>query len=180
MLTTEQNDKNLLDSGFKGPELSPEMILCLDKYTFDKYPSNILVKIAKSNEELDLWTQVASETFQISAADLKEFFEPLIQIAGDIPFLIYYNDIPAATSLVYCDNDIAGIYAMSTLSQFRRKGLGRAAVQACLEVAKDHNLSYVVLYTSSMGQPLYEKMGFKVSQILKEYFFTHTQSEALK
>jgi ribosomal protein S18 acetylase RimI-like enzyme len=171
LLSKEQSDEYLICTGFKGPEPSPEMILCLNEYKFVEYAPNVRIKMVQLNEELDIWTQVASETFGIAAKDLKEFFEPLIKTAGHIPFLIYYDGIPAATSLVYCDNQIAGIYAMSALEKFRRKGLGRTAAQACLEIAKNNNVSHAVLYASPMGLPLYKKMGFKVSQILKEYFF---------
>jgi ribosomal protein S18 acetylase RimI-like enzyme len=171
LLMPNQNDELLISAGFSGPEPSPEMVLYLDKYRFEEYESNMQVKVATSNEELDLWAQVASETFGISAFELKEFFEPLIKVAGAIPFLIYYDNIPATTSLVYCYDQVAGIYAMSTRENFRRKGLGGAAVQACLKEAKNNNISYAVLYASQMGKPLYESMGFQVSQVLEEYVF---------
>lgn len=173
LLTAEQDDKHLLNAGFNLPESYPELVLSLDEYKFEKHSQDIEIKIPKSNEELDLWMQVASETLEISAAELREFFEPLIKIAGDTPFLIYYEGMPAATSLVYCDDQSAGVYAMTTLKKFRRNKLGWAATQACLEIAKNKNVPYAVLYSSPMGEPLYKKMGFKTSQILKEYFFNH-------
>jgi len=178
LLTLEQNDMHLLNAGFKGPDQSPEMVLCLDNYEIEGYLSDIKVIIAESDEQLNQWTQVASEAFEKAPADLKEFFEPLIKVGGAKPFLIYYKNMPAATSLVYCNNNIAGIYAVSALEKFRRKGLGKAATLACIREAKNRNISNAVLYASPMGKFLYESMGFKISQTLNEYFFMNQKEKA--
>ena len=71
----------------------------------------------------------------------------------------------------YCGEQVAGIYAMSTKVEFRRKGLGSAAVHACVALALDQRLNYAVLYASELGQLLYKKSGFKVTQMLHEYNF---------
>jgi GNAT superfamily N-acetyltransferase len=129
----------------------------------------------KTKHELYQWAQTAGQTFELNTHDLIEFFKPLIDIGRDIPYLAYYNDEPAATSLVYCSNETAGIYAMSTLAKFRRKGLGIAAVNACLEIAKNKQMKNVVLYASAIGEFLYKNVGFKTVHVLNEYFYIPTQ-----
>jgi hypothetical protein len=59
--------------------------------------------------------------------------------------LALYDNEPVATSLVYCEQQIEGIYAMSTREKFLRKRLGFAVAQACLETAKNKNISYPIL-----------------------------------
>ena len=58
---------------------------------------------------------------------------------------------------------------MSTRNEYRHKGLGTAAVNACISLAKSKNLHHAILYASQLGQPLYAKLGFKETQILQEY-----------
>jgi GNAT superfamily N-acetyltransferase len=124
------------------------------------------------SSEMQQWVETAAEIFELSAQDTREFFLPLIQTAGLIPFLVLYDGEPAATSLVFCGKEVAGIYAMGTRKPFRRKGLGSVALHACLQVAKLRKLNQAVLYSSSMGRPLYEKIGFQTINLLQEYSMT--------
>lgn len=149
----------------------PEMLLDLNDYVKPTISSKIRIALVNSSEELQLWTETAIATFGFAEAGFKEFFYPLIQIAGCTPFLIYYDNEPATTAMVYCGEQVAGIYAMSTKVEFRRKGLGSAAVHACVALAKDQQLNYAVLYASELGQLLYKQLGFKVTQMLHEYKF---------
>lgn len=175
LLTQYQADIHLLQSGFKGPDSTTEMVIDLAAYVAPKLNSAIKVIEVKTKRELYQWAQVASETFELNGLDLIDFFKPLIDICGDIPYLALYNNEPAATSLVYCSKETAGIYAMSTLTKFRRKGLGTAAVNACLETAKNKKMKNAVLYASAIGKFLYENIGFKTVHVLKEYFYVPPQ-----
>ena len=150
--------------------VSNEMLLNLQDYVSPEIDLNIKVITPSTNEELDIWTDTAIATFGCSAEGFKEFFYPLIKFAECTPFLVMYNDKPAGTAMVYCGNEAAGIYTMSTLEQYRRKGYGSAATNACISFAKTRNLHYAVLDASPMGKPLYEKLGFKTVQILREYY----------
>ena len=149
----------------------PEMLLNLNDYVKPVISSKIRIALVNSSKELQLWTETAIATFGFAKDGFKEFFYPLIQVAGCTPFLIYYDSEPAATAMVYYGKQVAGIYAMSTKAEFRRKGLGSAAVHACVALALDQQLNYAVLYASELGQLLYQKLGFKVTQMLHEYNF---------
>ncbi len=170
-LTQAQSDAHLLQSGFKEPEPAPEMVLNLNTYAFIQPSPEISIIRVTSDNDFYLWSKIASETFQCQPEVIIEFFQPLIKLAGDIPYLAFYENEPAATSLLFYDNQIAGIYAMSTREKFRRKGLGWAVAQACIQTANDIGIPYAVVYASKQGKLLYEKMGFKTVQILREYFF---------
>ena len=70
-----------------------------------------------------------------------------------------------------CSNSGAAIYCIGTLPAFRRQGLGIAVTQASLETAIEQKMPYAVLHGSNMGKLLYEKLGFRVVQIIHEYSF---------
>jgi GNAT superfamily N-acetyltransferase len=169
VLTSNQNSKHLLDAGFEEPQLSPEMVLNLKTYQLKETNKNIKVIQVKTANEFNAWTEIISETFKLKKTDIKAFFHPLIYIAGDIPYLTYYKDLPVGTSLVYCSSQVAAIGVVSTLEKYRSKGIGFAATQACIKHAQKLGLPYAVLYSSSLGQFLYSKMGFKTAQVLQEF-----------
>ena len=169
LLTAEQEHDYLVSVGFHEPEDSPEMLMELSDYQSVELSSKIKIIVADAEQDFKCWASVASETFEPTPEEISEFFLPLVQHAVCIPYLAFYDGEPAATSLGFCGEKIAGIYAMSTRSQFRRKSLGRAVAQACLINAKNNGCDYAVLYASEVGKLLYEAMGFKTVQILKEY-----------
>jgi GNAT superfamily N-acetyltransferase len=172
VISPEQKGQDLLDFGFGKPIASVEMLLCLEAYVGPKSSPQINIITPTLHSEIQQWVETAAEIFKLSKEGVQEFFLPLIQTAGLIPFLALYDGKPAATSLVFCGKEVAGVYAMGTLKPFRRKGLGSAALHACLQAAKSKNLKYSVLYSSSMGKSLYKKVGFQTTNLLQEYSMT--------
>jgi predicted acetyltransferase len=76
--------------------------------------------------------------------------------------------------MVYCSNQVAGIYAMSTKEEFRIKKIASSAVHACLKIAKSYNLKYAVLYASNLGAKLYQATGFEVIKHYHEFNFNNS------
>ncbi len=179
LVAPQINADNLKCGGFALDDLvSTEMVLNISEYITPTIPSNIQIIIPKTNEELQIWTNTAIATFECSSDGFKEFFYPLIKVAKCIPFLLMYDNQPAATAMVYCGNNVAGVYCMSTLTAYRHKCLGTAAVNACILLAKSKNLHHAILYASQLGRPLYAKLGFKEIQILQEYHLENTLEQS--
>ncbi|MBZ0307592.1 MAG: GNAT family N-acetyltransferase [Anaerolineae bacterium] len=77
-------------------------------------------------------------------------------------YMAYYEDHPAAVATLTLTEDIAGIWNVGTRRMFRRKGLASALVQQICYDAGRFGYSHTMLMASSMGQPIYEKMGYTV------------------
>jgi len=65
-----------------------------------------------------------------------------------------------ATSLLYLDDGLAGIYCVSTLAEERQKGLGAHATAEALRVARQLGFRVGVLQSSEAGHPVYLGLGF--------------------
>jgi GNAT superfamily N-acetyltransferase len=172
LTTPDTNSFNLQQAGFVCEEdVSTEMVLDLGNYVVPSVSSNIEIIIPNSDIELQVWAETAATTFGCSDAEFKEFFYPLIRFAQCVPFLLTYANQPAGTAMVYCGHKAAGIYAMSTIEKYRRKGCATAAVNACIALAKTKHLRHAVLYASTLGRPVYEKLGFNKVTTLPEWHF---------
>jgi predicted GNAT family acetyltransferase len=66
----------------------------------------------------------------------------------------------AASTLVQTGST-AGIYNVATVNAFRRRGIGEAMTWHCVSYGLDSGCSLAVLQASSMGRPVYERMGFR-------------------
>lgn len=153
-----------------------EMVLDISEYTGYEIPRNINVLTPRSEKELQIWTSTAIESLKINEGDFKEFFYSSINVGQCIPLLVLYDDEPAGTGMVYCGSAVAGIYAMSTREKFRRRGVGRASVYSCIEIARAKSIKHAVLYASAMGAYLYTATGFKKSQVWHEFHYNGSES----
>jgi ribosomal protein S18 acetylase RimI-like enzyme len=76
-------------------------------------------------------------------------------------YLGYFNGVPAGTSIRFPFEGIAGIYFVSTLPDFRRRGIGEAMTWQAAIDGKEEGCTASCLQASEIGRPIYEKMGYK-------------------
>lgn len=65
------------------------------------------------------------------------------------------------TSVAIRTGDVAGVYAVGTLRDARRRGVGTAATWAAVSAGRAWGCETVVLQSSAMGYAVYEAMGFR-------------------
>ena len=63
--------------------------------------------------------------------------------------------------LLYLSSGVAGLHAVSTLSEYRSKGFGHSISRAALSDALKMGYNVAVLQASSLGEKVYRKLGFK-------------------
>lgn len=169
LLAEDQKEQLLRNWGFTGPDLTFEMGLNLAGYQYASTRGAIEVREALSSEDYLEWINVASGWLNIDPVAVDQFFTPWIKTGKYIPYLGLCEGTPAATSLVYLGNLGASLYCLGTLPAFRNRGLGTAVTHACLKAAQNKNIGQAVLYGSKMGQSMYQKIGFKLMQTIREY-----------
>jgi GNAT superfamily N-acetyltransferase len=80
----------------------------------------------------------------------------------DVELVIAYLDNRAVgTSLAIRTGDVAGVYAVGTLGDARRRGVGTAATWAAVSAGREWGCDTIVLQASEMGFPVYQAMGFR-------------------
>lgn len=67
---------------------------------------------------------------------------------------------PVGTALAIRTGDVAGVYAVATLEDARRRGVGTAATWAAVAAGRAWGCRAVTLQSSRMGYGMYEAMGF--------------------
>jgi len=86
-------------------------------------------------------------------------------------FLAYYDDNPVATSLIYYAGNTSGIYSVTTLPEYRGKGIGSYMTYLPMIEAKTKGYLISTLHASDMGYNMYKKMGYKKYSEIEFYSY---------
>ena len=160
-LTKPKNlGKSLLYHNFSDVFHQAGMALSLSKLKVSTNTNaNLNVKKVENEEELRNWSEIVSAVFHI-----KVDYELLdcLRVQSEVAFYLgTYNEKYVSALLLYLIPGVAGLHAVSTLSDYRNKGFALAMSNKALLDARNLGYKYGVLQASSMGQFVYKKLGFE-------------------
>jgi acetyltransferase (GNAT) family protein len=123
--------------------------------------AGVTVKSVSDGRSLDEFRQVIVDdgTPEYVA---RRLFSDAIAADPDVELMLASLDGRAVgTSLAIRTDEVAGVYAVGTLANARRRGVGTAATWAAVAAGRAWSCDTVVLQASDMGFPIYRAMGFR-------------------
>lgn len=112
----------------------------------------------------DLWISITLQSFTFAQQDqlqkLLENFNARISSGSLASYIGYYHNKPVAAGMMINHGAIASLHWISTLPQFRKKGVSSVLTQTMLLEALNAKCSQIVLLSSKMGKPIYKRLGF--------------------
>ena len=145
------------------PSLLADLITIPDE---EPRVDGFIVSRVKDREELKVWEEVSFAGFDFRQ-DTKEQYHRFVSafnLRDDAPqrfYLARVNGKPVATSLLFLNGKAAGIYFVTTLVDFRKKGIGLELIYATMHYAGVAGARYATLQSSPDGLHVYEQAGFK-------------------
>jgi ribosomal protein S18 acetylase RimI-like enzyme len=164
---SQETQKTLLDTGLRLYTKVPCMAADLNEWALDNHlPKNIKVVSVKTQKDLDLWKDVSFDGFEMPSHKREQYeaFVASFKLGSNTQqklFLGYIDEKPVATSLLFTNNDTAGIYYVSTLPTHRNQGCGLRITQAAMQVAKNKGFNDISLQATPLGARVYRRAGFK-------------------
>ncbi|MFP4059468.1 MAG: GNAT family N-acetyltransferase [Bacteroidales bacterium] len=134
------------------------MAIIMDEYLPEKEDKRIIR--VKTLEQVTAWTEVINHALFTGRKAEVEIMLNLMQNPGIQLFLALEKNIPVATSMVFLHKEVAGLYFIATLEEYRKKGLGSALTKAALNEAKKEKCKAAVLHATRLGEKIYRKLGF--------------------
>jgi ribosomal protein S18 acetylase RimI-like enzyme len=165
--------KNDLEKlGFTCDEHESGMFAEIKKLSHEKKCNELQIHLVDDIKKLDDFIQIYCELMPHDANAIKIFFEKasehILNPESSLKLFVgYFQDQPAATGALFMDENTAGVWDVTTLPQFRRRGIGTDMTLHALFYAFDnfgHRIG--VLTASEDGEPVYRKIGF---QKLKDF-----------
>ena len=129
-------------------------------------PKDLEIRKVEDLQQVDMFLRTSEAGFGVTVADLDVLENGLMSANSDAPFrgALYLGCIggkPVATSLRSTTREVAGIYLVSTLPEFRGRGFGEAVVWKAVMDGHEEGCTMSCLQASKMGRPVYERMGYR-------------------
>jgi GNAT superfamily N-acetyltransferase len=163
-----EEDRDLLDAavdaGLEAIFEMPEMVLG-GRVEEPPLPAGVELRRVASPADAAAYWEVAANAY-LSNGFPPEVFSHYerhdgLLAANAAAFLALLDGEPAAIAMTIVSHGVAGIYWVGTLDRARGRGLGRAVTAAAADAGFDLGAASASLQASSMGKPIYERMGFE-------------------
>ncbi len=155
-------------SGFMVDEDSPGMAVKLGELNESlPVPDGLQVQHVSSDDEMQEWCLTMARGFEAPASKVDFMVESwyefmrIVESSSLRAYLARLDGRPVATSLLKLGGGAAGIYAVSTIPEARRKGIGARVTLYPLLQARAMGYKVGVLEASEMGLPMYRSLGFQ-------------------
>lgn len=142
-------------------------------------PPDLIIEPVNNREMLQKWVQPGLIGF--GDLDLKDgdlCFELFNGLGFGLPLRLYLatlNGKPVASSQLFLGAGVAGVYWVATVPEARRQGIGAAISLAPLLDARDMGYRIGILQASSMGEPVYRRLGFRKHGLFSNYTWNNNK-----
>lgn len=159
----------LRDAGYEPKSAAPAMLLDPARDGVTERPGLEIARV-QTAAELTAFQETAFEGFGLPV-QLGSLFltEQLMSAPGVDLYLGCVDGAPASTSLLVPSHGVAGVYWVATREAFRRRGLGEALTWAAVRGGVAQGCRVASLQASRMGEPVYERMGFRTTLLHMAY-----------
>jgi ribosomal protein S18 acetylase RimI-like enzyme len=157
--------KRLEARGFQ-PNIEGDPGMAVDLHTLKEVdmPAGFKIVRASDQQTLEDWRDVFCAAYEVPAFAGQAWADATLRVgAANTPWQMYVGYLdgqPAATNILFNGAGVAGVYGVGTHPNARRKGIGAAITLKPLLEARAQGYRYGVLFSTDMGYPLYQRLGY--------------------
>ncbi len=113
------------------------------------------------SDQLTHWMEIVNSSLFNSKSLSLEMITVMSGISGMKMYTGSVSDVPVCTALSFLQDEVAGLYMISTLPEHRGKGYGTRVTVSAIENCFDSGARTIILHASGMGENIYRRLGFK-------------------
>jgi hypothetical protein len=155
----------LVSTGYARHGAMPAMGVDIDAMAPTDLPAGYEFVRIGAGGDAEEWERQFAAGYELPRG-VARYFSPVNMEADDAPdaplqfFAVRSGGAIVATSALYLQDGLAGVYSVSTVPAERRQGLGAHATAQALRGAARVGYGVGVLQSSEAGYPVYRKLGF--------------------
>lgn len=147
-------------------EGNPGMGVELSRLNEDiRVPAGLKIIKVQTEQQVQEWGETFVAGFDVPPWAAQAWVDATLGLGvGNTPWTLYVgylNDRPVATNMLYCGGGVASVYAVGTIPEARGQGIGAQVTLQPLLDARTQGYKYGVLFSTEMGHPVYERLGFR-------------------
>ncbi|MBE0411634.1 MAG: GNAT family N-acetyltransferase [Anaerolineales bacterium] len=174
-------EPRLINKGFSLVDEQPAMVIDLAKLKQNnRTPDGFVIeriRDAATMKEKHGWISQFREGKSLGTLLVDMFSGYGFDAASDWQhYLGVIGGKPVSWASVFYSTGVAGIYAVGTIPEARRQGIGSAITYRVLMDARQRGYRIGVLQSSQMGYNMYQKLGFETVFTIKTYTLPEPQS----
>lgn len=106
---------------------------------------------------------VTSIAFEIPQDICRDIYGSSLAWQGELRgFVGFVDNLPVATAATIVAADVAGVYSVGTLPQYRRRGYAEAMMRHALSIERENSgIEATVLQATESGLRMYQHMGYR-------------------
>lgn len=108
----------------------------------------------------DIFHTILANVFHLSE-DVKNSYAKILESCGAENYLIYCDGYPVGTGTLILNGKTGGVFNISTLPEYQKKGYGRAMMEFLMNRSASLHLENLVLFSSPVAEKLYSDLGFR-------------------
>lgn len=161
-LTEPQNLPEILNGmGFNIDTSGLCMVMDLASKDFcQDIPDNFkLIKVA-DRKKLEQWIVIVNTALFGCELMSIDQFNDIYNLDNTSFYIAFYNNVPVSTCMTIYENDLATLEMVSTLPEYRKKGLATAIIKTALVDLQKARIKTVSLRAEPDGINVYKNIGF--------------------
>lgn len=125
----------------------------------------------KAGDDISQFTEAVSENLFKSNRLNNQLFQAML-LANKIEMIaaVVNNQIVGTAMIYYDENDIAGLYMVSSNKNYRERGVGTALVNYALNEIAAKEIKTCVLQSTRQAISLYQKAGFEKQSVINLFW----------
>jgi len=162
---------------------APGMVANLHKMNesvLEKVPLGFEINDVQDEKDLQDFKQVLIDGYDIPAPMADGWVQAAHEFGiGKTPWRMLLgrlNGEPVGTNVIFNGAGVVGVYGIAVVPSARGKGIGAAiTLKPLLEARDKDGYKYTVLFSTEMGAPVYERIGFRLTDVrINRYLWRNT------
>jgi GNAT superfamily N-acetyltransferase len=143
-------------------------------------PEDVRILPADDDASWWSWCQAMTHGFELPPARIEFGMQQWHYLLSRLDprttraYTAWLGEKPVATSMLQIGGGVAGIYAVATIPEARRKGIGAQVTLHALQEARRMGYKVGILQASQMGLPVYRSLGFREFCRITSYIWRPT------